>query len=287
MREIKIQNQEHLVYCERLVRSYLEEGSVEDVLINNPTLGVSITQFHNILNSWGIIGSPGRNSLLSETIYFFDQLLLRQIPLARLHKLMPRKFETSLSTLFRIYRDIKRGFFPRQATALIISPPDHPELVLIGRDVSVERLNIGKLKGALTIPATFSLRSESAKNSILRVIQQEVFTEKAIERNIPKNLIPEDPKPFMRLGLADVQISVYALPLNFERLGPPSSAKLSDMKFLEAEEILESIRNSNVFRAGSEEVAEAYLGFLNKGIYENNKINVSEFNFLVAGAVAL
>jgi hypothetical protein len=214
-----------------------------------------------VLDRWGIVKAAGPNNKLSETIDFFEELALEKIPLERLYKKLPPSFQTSAVTLHRILHYVRQGITRRSATALIITFEDNPREILIARDISTPRLEYGKPYGAFSIPMGFSKRKEARERSILRVLQQEVFTRQTIEGEFPAGIIPDNPKPFVYFDIADIRLFIYHLPLSkkLSSLENFDSYKLKDFQFANGEEIKANREN---FRVGMTEVVSIYYKYL-------------------------
>jgi hypothetical protein len=206
---------------------------------------------------------------------------------------MPPSFRPSLPTLYRIYGDIKREVKnnikernPRRVgTALIMTPAKDKYKILVAKDVSVVRQDVGKEYGTISLPMGFSKRSESKKDSVLRVLQQEVFTNNTIKKGFPYKVIPENLKPFMYLDIADVRVSVYniVLPKRLSSTKVFSSFKLTDFQFLSTSQLKLVSNVSAKFRTSAIDILEGYEDYLIskttnssfKPIYKNSELNKS------------
>lgn len=272
-----------------IVAEYLKYGSVDEVFRqNNYDLPISYPEVHRLIKRWGIVKSAGPNSLLSEGITFLTLLSQNKVPLESLYKRLPPSFKTSMGTMHRLLHNIKEGVIRRVGTALVITPFNNPHLFLIGEDVSTPRLELGKPFGSTTLPMGYSKVDEDAGDSILRVLQQEVFTRMAIDRILPIELIPANPKPFMHVDIADISVAVYnlSLPGNLSEESAFSSFKVRNHKFTEISEILNhkslpSRQADNILiRAGVREIIGGYQKYLYRGI---NLVPVtSEMNLALA-----
>ncbi len=247
-------------FKKNLVREYLKHESVDEVFkIHKFNLPISYSGYQRVLDKWGIIKSVGPNSKISETLSFLYLLSKERIPLERLYKKIPINFETSIPTLHRIVNYVKKGIIRRYATAIIITKNGNKNSILVGEDISTPKLSLGKKYGAISLPMGFSKKDESNKDSILRVLQKEVFTNLAVEKNIP-NIIPFDPRPFMQIDAADIRLSVYLikLPKNLSNKKSFSSYKLINFDFIN----IKKIKNENNLRAGINEIINYYTDFL-------------------------
>ena len=242
-----------------LVDEYFKHGSVDEVLkSHNFDVPISYAQYQRILDKWGVVKAAGPNNKLTEALDFFYHLAEKNIPLEDLYKRMPTSFRTSAATMYRILSYIKEGVTRRMGAALIITPHNDPERVLVARDVSVPRMELGKPYNSLSIPMGFSRKRDPREDAILRVLQQEVFMQQAIDRNMPK-IIPQRPKPFMFLDIADVRVEVFHITLPGKWLNPNnfSSYKLKNHKFISIKN-LNHLKKKNHLRAGVFEAISSY-----------------------------
>lgn len=251
-----------------IVAEYLKYGSVDGVFQqNNYDLPISYPGVHRLIKKWGIIKSAGPNSILSEGITFLTLLSQDKVPLESLYKRLPPSFKTSMGTMHRLLHNIKEGVARRVGTALVITPHNNPHTVLIGEDISTPRLELGKPFGSITLPMGYSKVDEDPGDSILRVLQQEVFTQMVIDRNLPLNLIPTKPQPFMYVDVADIRVAVYNLLLsvNLSEKSAFSSFKVRNHKFMEISEILNH-KSNILIRAGVREIIRGYKKYLYQGL---------------------
>jgi hypothetical protein len=128
-------------------------------------------------------------------------------------------------------------------------------------DVSTPRVDLGKPYGAISLPMGFSKRGEPASTSILRVMQQEVFSNQTVCQNFPFNVIPSNPQPFMYLYIADVRVAVYRIemPKEYSDLSLFSSFKMTGFKFIEAEDLANCTLADSQVRMGLADIAKGYL----------------------------
>lgn len=247
-----------------IVSEYLRYGSVDEVFRRNEyNLPISYPGVQRLLDKWGIVKAAGPNSLLTEALIFLEELSLEQIPVERLYRKMPPSFKASMGTMHRILSYIRSETIRRVGTALIITPSESPNLILVGNDVSpIVRTDVGKPYGAITFPMGYSKRVEKPESSILRVLQQEVFTLPTIERKgVAERIIPQNPKPFMYLDIADVRVSVYHFHLlpGLSEAKSFTSFKIKNHRFLDVSELLTGRKG---FRTGIVEIAQGYSKFL-------------------------
>ena len=256
-----------------IVAEYLKHGSVDEVFrANNYDLPISYPGVHRILNRWGIIKAAGPNSTFSECLAFFTRLAEEEIPLERLYKRMPPSFTPSLATLHRIYgcikREVKKNLEDREprryGTALVISPYDNKKEMLLGKDVSTPRVDLGKPFGSISLPMGFSKKSESRENLILRVLQQEVFSNDVIKKLFPEDIIPKNPEPFMYLDIADVRVAVYSLtmPKELSSLSCFSSFKLESFEYMNIYDVTNKLHGNTNMRTGIVDMAGGYKDYI-------------------------
>ena len=262
-----------------IVSEYLKYGSVDELFRRNDyNLPISYPGVQRLLDKWGIVKAAGPNTLLTEALIFLEELSMEQIPVERLYRRMPPSFKASMGTMHRILSYIRSETIRRVGTALVMTPKDNPNLILVGNDVSpIIRTEVGKPYGSITFPMGYSKRLESPETSILRVLQQEVFTVPTIEKEgVAQRVIPETPKPFMYLDIADVRVSVYQiiLPEELSETRSFTSFKIQNHKFLDTSDL--GVKRKG-FRTGIVEIAQGYSRFLREGasapIYSTAQIN--------------
>jgi len=249
-------------FNEFLVSEYLKYGTVEEVYRrNNYNLPISYAQFQRVLDKWGIIKAAGPHSKLTEMLGFLTKLAEEKIPLEALYRKMPPSFRTSAATMYRILSYVKEGITRRIATGLIITPSNNKKKILIANDVSIPRIDLGKPYGSLSIPMGFSRKRDPREDAILRLLQQEVFTQKAIKRKMP-DIIPARPKPFMFLDIADVRVEIFhlKLPKKMSNIRNFSSYKLQNFRFIDISKVVRSKRR--IFRIGVVEAVRGYEKYL-------------------------
>lgn len=240
---------------------YFQYGSAEKVLshflLKGESLPISIAGYHRLINKLGIIKSVGRKETkFNEALYFFAHKALEPaLPLAKIYRdYMPLQFDTSLVSLHRIYNNVLGGDISKHAVALIISK-DYSDKFLIA-DETTSSIRYGKYAGDATIPMTYAKANESTEVSLLRLLQQEVFTSLAIEgklskqSTLAKNLINKSVFQ-TNFDILNVRIAVYKLLLPSDSQMTFSSHKLSNHRFIN----LDEMANSNLaFRWGVEEI---------------------------------
>lgn len=247
-----------------LVDEYFKHGTVDEVFRENKySLPVSYANYQRILDKWGVVKKGGPDNKLTEALEFLSHLANDTVSVEKLYKKMPPSFQTSVSTLHRILSYVKDGITRRVGCALIITPYNENKKILIGRDISTPRIELGKPYGSYSLPMGYSRKRDSRKVSITRILQQEVFTGKVVDKSFPISVIKEEPTPFLYLDIADVRVSVYHIQLEKElsQIKCFSSYKLKDFKFVAVDEILKD-KNINL-RVGVRESVMGYLKYLN------------------------
>ncbi len=267
MKEMANLPEYELEICKSVVSEYLKYGSVDELLkANNYDIPMSQASIHRLIDEWGIVKAAGPNKPLSELIGFFVSLAEKQVPLETLYKKMPSSFTHAVASLHRTYKDIKKNAkealeerdLRRVGTAVMIYSEGNPNEIMIGLDTS-PRVELGKPYGAVSVPMGFSKRNENPQDSIRRLLQQEVFMEKTVERKFPDNVIPMNPEPFMYVDVVDVRVAVYvlSLPSHLSDLKNFTSHRLKKHRFLPVNEASKFSANHN-FRAGLKEMFETY-----------------------------
>lgn len=245
-----------------LVEEYFRHGTVEEVMRKHYfDLPISNASYHRLLDKWGVVKTVGPNSRLSEILDFMVRLVEENIPLERLYKKMPASFRPSAVTLYRVLAYIKEGVTRRVGTGLIITIKGNNKKILMARDVSIPRKRFGKKYGAMTFPIGFSKISEIRRVAIKRLLQQEVFSGKVINRKFPEEVIPSDLEPFMFLDIADVRVEVFhiELPQSFVQKKNYFSYKLDNFRFIDVEKIT---LKSTSYRVGIVDAIEGYKRYL-------------------------
>lgn len=221
----------------KLVKEYLQHGSIDKVFkIHNYNLPISFASYHRLLNRFGIIKSAGPNSKLSESLHVLSLINTYKLPLERIyHRYAPSSIQVSTNTLHRTLHNIRLGVTNRVGVALLISTLNEPNKFLLGQDNSLTNPSLGK-KGDWSLPMGYTREQDSHKEGILRVLQQEVFTEQTINNKFPKNIIPTEISESFIIKIADIKVYVYRIILsqNYQF----SSFKLSDFGLFSHSEIL-------------------------------------------------
>lgn len=266
-------NETECEYEQLLLSLYLKHGSVDAVLQKTYYgLPFSESSIHRVLDRYGVVKSPSKNSRLDEVLAFMSYLAETKLPLEALYQKMPPNFQTSAQTLHRILSLVKKGLTRRVATAIIIYPEGNPEQFLIAKENSESNFSLGKLKGSYSIPMTFSKKNESYQQSVLRVLQQEVFAQALVEQKFPYEIIPERPDPFWEVNILDIKLAVFSLPVTLDHSQKFSSFRLADHRFVSREGLEES---DIQLRPGILEIAEAYEQSLVGHEIEKNVVDLN------------
>jgi len=244
-----------------LVREYLKYGSVDEVFRNHDFhLPVSYANFQRVLDKFNVVKAVGPNDKFSEAVDFLSHLVKDNIPFEKLYKKMPSNYRTSVVTLYRVLSYVKEGITRRLGCALVISPYNDQNKVLIAKDVSTPNIEFGKTYGSYTIPLGYAKKGASRTENIRRILQQEVFTDWVAEKKFPDFFMKDEMSPFMYLDIADVRVSVYNLQLPKNLSSPVffSSYKLKNYKFVNSKELLDGKYEKVTLRAGVKEAVRGY-----------------------------
>lgn len=262
-----------------LIEQYLKLGSVDEVFAKSSfTTGVSYPHFHRILDQWGIVKSAGPNSRLSEALFFMAHLVRQQLPLEAIYRILPTRLKVSKATLHRIIEAVRLGLHRRQGTALLLSFADRPGEVVIGSDQGIARPELGKRLGDLSLPMTFYKKGESTKTKILRTLQQEVFSELALDRTPLESLINPSLTPSFKIYIADVLVDVFEIEMPAKYQKHLSSPKLNALHLEPISQISAAHPIEGHYRSGVPEIAKISL----KEITKREEIYFSELNRQVA-----
>ena len=239
----------------KLITEYLKFGSINKVFQKHQyNLPISFAGYDRLLSKFGVIKSAGPNSQLSESLYILRLFANYKIPLERIyHRHAPHSLQVSTNTLHRILHYTRLGLTRRQGAILIITSPSDSRKVLIGNDLSLSSASFMGSKGDLTLPMGHTKAGESVKDSITRILQNEVFSNTVINGNFPSKIVPHHLKPFLHIDLADICVSVYKLEL--PAIHPHfSSFKLKNLNLVDISKI-----DFSITRPGVKDVLEAYL----------------------------
>ena len=245
---------------QQIVAHYLSTGSVSSVLRALPGLPYSEPSVHRILNNYDVIRAVGRKrASFSDVLFFFAHLAKENVPLSHLRRKMPPSFAPSAETLQRVYKSVRRNITRSEGVALIITPDENPDVVLIGQDISRPRPWLGKHYGNLSLPMGYCLKNDSQYESIARILQREVFAGLVVRRNFPADIVP-DTQAIAEVQILDINIKVYNIILSRD-LRQFSSSILQNHKFYPIREILDpTSKDSTPIRHG---VAECLQGYVN------------------------
>ncbi len=247
-----------------LISEYFKHGSINKVFyFHHFSIPISYAGYDRVLTKYGIIKSAGPNSKLTESLRVLSLVADYKLSLEKIYeKYAPQTIRVSTNTLHRILHYTRLGLTRRQGTALIITCKNQEE-ILVGNDQSLSNGNLGN-KGDISLPMGHSKTGESPRESIIRVLQQEVFTNLVLNQAFPYEVVPEHPKPVLYINIADIRVSVYHLSL----VGKYSfsSFKLNRLRF----QSIEKISTSRI-RPGVEDILKFYL---NINTLESDKIPV-------------
>ena len=248
-----------------LVSEYLKYGSVDEVYRrHNFDIPISYANFQRVLDRFDVIKAVGPNNKFSEAVDFLAHLVKDNIPFEKLYRKMPPSYRTSVVTLYRVLAYVKEGITRRLGCALVISPYNNPDRILIAKDISTPNIDFGKFYGNFTIPMGYAKRGSTRIENIKRLLQQEVFTDMVPDKNFPDFFIKDEMSPYMYLDIADVRVSVYhlQLPEDFSSISSFSSYKLKDYQFVESKRLLKNDQCNLSLRAGVKEAVKGYLKHL-------------------------
>lgn len=277
-------------FNEYLVCEYLRYGSVDEVLKkHNYDLPTSYSNFHRILDKWDIVKAAGSNSRLAESIEFLAKIAEERTSLESVYNRTPSRFKASVATMHRILGYVKEGITRRLGTALVITPYNDRDKVLIAKDVSRPRIEFGKKYGAITIPMGFSRKRDTSTQAIKRVLQQEVFTDDAVKRKFPDGIVSEDLKPFLYLDIVDVRVEVFHLQLPKKYSNPKSfsSYKLDGFKFVDIDKLIKD-KSGYKLRAGVKEgllIYKHYQELLARNLTPNPMFDTALVNSRLASGL--
>lgn len=266
-----------------LVSEYFKLGSIDQVFKTHQfDLPISFAGYHRVLDKYGVVKSAGPNSKISESLYLLSLIANYKIPLEKIYrKYAPASIKVSTNTIHRILHYTRLGLTRRQGTALLIENKIEPGKYVVGNDISLTKSILGE-KGDYSLPMGHSKTGEAPRVSIMRVLQQEVFTDKVTDFNFPVNLIPEHPRPVMYINIADIRVAVYHITISPKL--EFSSFKLQNLGFKSSAEI----KNENV-RPGVEEIISSYelnrnSELLNEGFEINSNLNASLLAYAKIGS---
>lgn len=226
-----------------LIEKYLYYGSVDLMFKHEEVTPFSYSDVYRKLDEYGIVKSAGRHTNLWECLDFFELYKLSKKPsIRRIYQSMPRGIETSATTLHRILKSVKDGVLHRKATALIVK--NQSGSILVSKEMRED--NFGKL----TIPVTYSRLSESWQESVMRVLQQEVYPKSTssglFKGGDARARMLESAKKFECFSLLDVELGVFEVSAHPTIY--PESGRTTEHKFMQMDEIVSLDRS--LFRPG-------------------------------------
>jgi len=251
-------------YDQFLIQEYLKYGSIDKVFKSHHyDLAISYAGFARLLDKYKIVKSAGPNTHLSESLFLLNDLATYKISLEKYyHRHAPKSVQVSTNTLHRILHCVRHKMVRRVGTALLISQNSDTSRILVATDNTLRNPKLGKA-GDLSLPMTHSKAGENPRDSIVRVLQQEVFSNLASTEKFPFGIIPKNPKPLMYVNIADIRVSVYRLIIP-SRYNQFFSYKLSDYHFHLPSEII----NHESLRAGVRGIMRNYLNPSSKTVSE-------------------
>ncbi len=266
------EHQPHPDFEKNLISEYFRLGSINKVFQQHKySLPISFAGYDRVLSKYGVVKSAGPNSKLSESLFILSLLANYKIPLEKVyHRFAPKSIQVSTNTLHRILHYTRLGLTRRQGAALIISPRGKPHQILLGKDLSLTKSSLGN-RGDFSLPMGHSKIGEPIKDTIARILQNEVFTDKVINKTFPWEVIPEHIKPVMYINIADIQVSVYKLELP-QKLNNFSSFKLTKLKYTS----LDNLPKSS-FRPGVKDILNHYSNLYTND-YSETLVYNSELN---------
>ena len=272
---------------ENLIRSYLKSGSVNAILHQFPEIPEPTA--HRWLDLYDIVKLTGRKpSHLGSILYFLTSWATAgNVPLETwYHHHTHHTIREFLSkpSLHRIVSYIRSLSTRLSATSLVVYPEGEPKHILAGNDITTPNPAVGKSFGALSLPMTYSQSGENPYLSIKRVLQQEVFTNLVIEKKFPHWLIPDHPKSFMNIIVADVNVSVYHLELPWNLINQLSTDKLADLRFIPIDELKSTNPLDTKIRPGLIEIAHTHLSQLEDRLSPSSSFILSSLNQAIISA---
>jgi len=148
---------DELKFKKFLVSEYFKYESVDKVYrVHKDSLPISPAQYYRVLDEWGVVKAVGPDSKFVEAVEFMSHLAKESVPIESLYKKIPSGFQTSTKTLYRVLSYIKEGLTRRVGVALVISPYNNKKKVLLAKDVSIPRLELGKEYGFVSLPIGYA-----------------------------------------------------------------------------------------------------------------------------------
>ncbi|MBI3443319.1 hypothetical protein HY008_01480 [Candidatus Woesebacteria bacterium] len=267
-----------IINPQELILRYLASGSIEEANQELPQ-GKQVTEgvYRKVLQDWGIVEYVGPERQYPEILYLLSELATRKVSLGSIYVRRPLIFEVSFKTFKDVVNRIREGTVLRAATALVLSPENDSKSIVVGEDFSVPREELGKLKGAFTVPECFSRPKEDPRASILRVFQREVFANLAAERKFNLGMVLMDRTPIGYVDVADVRVTCYRGTIPNELMGELSSPTILRLGTRRLEDIL-SLRKGRLVRAGLPETITEYQRFLTSSSNFEPRVVTSQLN---------
>ncbi len=242
-----------------LAEYFQNHNSIETVYRNHHyDLPISICGFRRLIDRYDIVRSAGRpETSLSEALFILKMVLYYKISLEEVFRdILPDSIKTSITTMYRILRDIRQGTANKVGEALIVTPEDNPNMILLANDFSLNDSTIGH-QGDLSLPMGYSQKGESSALSIKRVMQQELFTSEVLAKNFPQKIIPKNPPTLFYVNIADIRVAVHHLvvPSNLSF----SSYKLSGYRYEDVHDLASLDPHHEQLRPGIVDIASHYL----------------------------
>jgi len=251
-------------YNQFLISEYLRLGSIDAVFKeHHHQLYVSYPTFARLRQSWyghGVVEKAGPNTSVSELLHVLAMFADTDMPLESFYRRhVPHFINTNIHTCYRVLQKIKEGTVRRHGTALVITPSDQPESILVGQDISLNDPRLGQ-PGNFSLPMTYSKKTEKKHLSLRRVLEREVFTQQVIDGSFPYHLLPADPQPFGQIIIADILVNIYHLPLSQQTLKNFSSFKIVDHQLSSLDQLVSSPQKD--YRSGLADILKLYSDYL-------------------------
>lgn len=267
---------------QKLILRYLAVSSIDeanDGLLKSEQ--VSKNDYKNVLRKWGIVEYVGPEKQYPEIFFLLSELAAKNLSPDKAYAKRPLIFDVSFKTFKNVFENIRKGVILKTATALVLSPENDPNSVIIGEDFSVPREELGKFRGSLTVPECFSKPKEDPRVSILRVFQREVFANLAIEGKFNLGMVSVDQTPIGYVDVADVRVSCYRGTIPNGLMGELSSPTILGLESRRLEDIL-ALKKTRLVRAGLPETITEYQRYLISGSNFEPRIVTSHLNREIA-----
>ena len=277
----KFPSSEHEIR-EHVALEYLRLGSVSKVLQYNEDIPYSESSIHRIVDEFGIVKFSGRHSApMGDTLAFLQQYSIDTRGVERVvERTLPWNLQTSDTTFYRVIKHIKKGVVRRNAAALVITPENGNNYVLVADDST--SLDKNSKSSVLTLPSSFVGPKETDRNIVIGILQREVFANLTLAKTFPYEIV-DSASQFMELTIGDISLGVYHLPIasSYLTIGSLSSPKLANHRFITPQQVFSGIHTN--LRLGSLEVAEGYVEYLQSGAFISRKANINRAIILNRG----